>query len=133
MGYFSDLQWRSGLDWTACWKNKKPLIEGEWYWGMFRNIRTTQERRYSCASEHKPFVRGKRSIRGLPSAWDDIFIHREKTWKARTRLKRQWQTNYQNPDSIFFDKIRFFIALNIFSVFSSFTSMPGTSQILKFL
>lgn len=56
--------------------------------GCYRAIRTTQERRWALA--HKEYVRGKRSYRMLPEAWDDIHhARREKGWK-RTKKKKQW-------------------------------------------
>ena len=58
----------------------------------FRRMRTTQERRCVCDKENKPFIRGKR--RQLPDSWcAEKPICREKTWKARTKVKQQWQVN----------------------------------------
>ena len=64
------------------------------YIGMYRNIRTTQERRHSCYTEHKPYVRGKRRGHNLPDSRNaERLIAYEKTWKVRIKAKRQWQAN----------------------------------------
>jgi hypothetical protein len=56
----------------------------------FRRPKTTQERKLTTDSLHKLFVRGKRSFRNLPEAWDDIpFARKEKGWK-RTKKEKQW-------------------------------------------
>jgi hypothetical protein len=56
----------------------------------YRNIKTTQERKYSCDPEHKPYIRGKRSFRNLPEAWDDIpAFPIKRSWK-RTKKRKQW-------------------------------------------
>ena len=55
----------------------------------YRRIRTTQERRWSIA--HRKYIRGRRSFRNLPEAWDDYRIadNYNRGWK-RTKKKRQW-------------------------------------------
>ena len=70
----------------------------------YRNIQTTQERRYACDIEHKPFIRGRR--RHLPDAWcAERPICKEKTWKARTKAKQQWQVNIQiHMDTVWYVK-----------------------------
>lgn len=56
----------------------------------YRNIKTTQERKYACDPEHKPYIRGKRSLRNLPEAWDDIPANTiKRNWK-RTKKRKQW-------------------------------------------
>jgi hypothetical protein len=77
----------------ALWDKKQKLYEGKPYWGYYRNIRTTQERRYNCIKEYKAYIRSRRSFSNLPHAWDDLYFHREKTWKARTKVKKQWLVN----------------------------------------
>jgi len=63
------------------WKHRR------WY----RRIKTTQERRISCSEEHKPFVRGKRNCRNLPTSWDDIRVSRRGYgWKAHKKFKKNW-------------------------------------------
>jgi len=53
-----------------------------------RCMRTTQERRWSCA--HKEHVRGRRNYINLPNSWDDYWhARRSKGWK-RSKKKRQW-------------------------------------------
>lgn len=59
---------------------------------FYRNIKTTQERKFCCDPEHKPYIRGKRSMKNLPEAWDDIWNSKElikKSWK-RTKKRKQW-------------------------------------------
>lgn len=56
--------------------------------GGVRNMKTTQERRWSLA--HKKYIRGRRSFWNLPNSWDDYWhARREKGWK-RSKKKRQW-------------------------------------------
>ena len=62
------------------------------YGCYYRNIKTTQERKYACDPEHKPYIRGKRNFRNLPESWDDIPVSRysiKKSWK-RTKKRKQW-------------------------------------------
>lgn len=35
-------------------------------------------------------VRAKRNIAHLPNAWDDIPVHVDKSWKSKTKLRKQW-------------------------------------------
>ena len=77
----------------ARWEKAKMLTEGKDYWSYYRRIKTTRERRYAADSDHKPFVRGRRSFASLPSAYDDLYFHREKSWKARTKRRRKWEVN----------------------------------------
>ena len=49
-----------------------------------RHPKTTQEARENSAPENKNFVRGKRTKRNLPNAWDDIPINnicKRSSWK----------------------------------------------------
>jgi hypothetical protein len=81
-------------DRTARRERMWALYEGKSYWYYFRNIRTTQERRAAANPEHFPYIRRSRSLRGLPSAYDDIPACREKNWKARCKkARRQWETH----------------------------------------
>jgi len=77
------------------WDKDNKLREGKHYWTTYyRRIQTTQERRYSQDLDHKPFVRGRRSFARLPNAWDDLYFHREKNWKARDKkARRNWEVN----------------------------------------
>ena len=86
------------------WEKHYSLLEGKEYWGYYRGFRTMQERRYACDPEHKPYIRGKR--RKLPEPWGtEIPSCREKTWKARTKVKRQWQVNLKaHIDTVYYDK-----------------------------
>jgi hypothetical protein len=49
-----------------------------------------QEKKVACDEMHKPFVRGKRSVRQLPDTWDTQFIKIQRSWKWRCRKTRQW-------------------------------------------
>lgn len=63
------------------------------WWLPFRLPRTIQERRVAVATEHKPFVRGKRSDHNLPNPDDEYMFTLQRTWKAKTKVKRQWLVN----------------------------------------
>jgi hypothetical protein len=53
-----------------------------------RRIRTTHERKHWY--EHKEYVRGRRSKRMLPNAWDDLHhAKRGRGWK-RSKKQKQW-------------------------------------------
>lgn len=57
---------------------------------LYRNIKTTQEKKYACDSEHKPYIRGRRSFSNLPDAWDEIPTSSiKRSWK-RTKKRKQW-------------------------------------------
>lgn len=57
---------------------------------IYRNPKTNQERKYACDPEHKPYIRGKRSLKILPDPWDDILVSKVKrNWK-RTKKRKQW-------------------------------------------
>jgi hypothetical protein len=58
--------------------------------GGYHRMKTTQERRMACSEEHAPFVRGKRTARSLPNAWDDHWRDIQFNWK-KTR-KTQYRT-----------------------------------------
>lgn len=78
----------------ARWERVRKLYEGKGYWGCYRQVSTTQEKRITCIDEHKPYIRGKRSFRSLPSAYDDISFVREKNWKSRTKHRKQWGVKF---------------------------------------
>jgi hypothetical protein len=92
-------------DWEILCEKKDKLYEGKTIWGL-RSFRTIQERRYACDAEHKPFIRGKRNAANLPEPWTtEIVIQAEKTWKARTKVKRKWQVNLKaHIDTVYYKK-----------------------------
>ena len=55
----------------------------------FRHVRTYNELKNYEASDVR--IRGKRSIRNLPTAWDDVYNSNMsiRSWK-RTKKKKQW-------------------------------------------
>lgn len=75
------------------WETNKRLLEGKPYWRYYRQICTTNERRAAFNEDAKGLIRGKRRVANLPHSWDDLHFYREKTWKARTKVKRQWEVN----------------------------------------
>lgn len=63
-----------------------------------RPIRTKQERTKYIQTEDEKYYkvkyRAKRSVRGLPSNWDDIWTGAndvKKSWKHNSKRKRQWK------------------------------------------
>ena len=58
--------------------------------GYFRRPRTTQERRWNIA--HKKYVRGRRSPKLIPSAWEDQYRWAGdcKSWKMKFKKRKQW-------------------------------------------
>jgi hypothetical protein len=77
----------------ANWEKSRKLSEEKPYWRYYRAIRTTHERRLACSEEHQPYIRGRRSFASLPNAYDDLYFRREKSWKARSKGRRQWEVN----------------------------------------
>jgi hypothetical protein len=77
------------VPWVGRWKNGR----------CFRHPRTTNERRANCAtttptevleSHGLAFkVRPKRSSHRLPTAYDDIFLHHQRSWKEYRRTQRK--------------------------------------------
>ena len=63
------------------------------WWLPYRYPRTWQERRFAAFPEYKPFTRGKRSYASLPCADDEIQFKLERSWKAQTKVKKQWLVN----------------------------------------
>lgn len=66
-------------------------VERNDYPHYYREPHSTQERKMSCDEEHKPYIRGKRSYRNLPNAWNDIPKSqiKPKSWKKLTKSKHQ--------------------------------------------
>jgi len=66
-----------------------PCINSHRYRRLFRCPRTTQERRFN--EYHSIFVRGRRSTRNLPTAFDDLSNKSLciRTWK-RTKKTKQY-------------------------------------------
>jgi len=80
---------REPVPWVSRWKNGR----------RFRHPRTTNERRANCAAK-TPMevlenhslafkVRPKRSSHRLPTAYDDIFLRHQRTWKEYRRTQRK--------------------------------------------
>jgi len=98
------------LVWDEQWKEYERLIGYKSYWKTLRSFKTMSERRCNSDPEYKPFIRAKR--KNLPDAWNDEKpINREKTWKARSRVKRQWQVNLQ----IHIDYVRYEKCTDVFA------------------
>ena len=62
----------------------------KWFGRNYRHPKTTQERRAS-QERNDPLIRRKRAARNLPTVYDDIPIHREKSWKKKR--KTQYRAN----------------------------------------
>lgn len=69
-----------------------PRFQKRWG-GMFRRMRTQQERRRNAGDRTDYGYQGRR--KSIPSAWDDIPYSRlgGKSWKDYTRHRRQWMKN----------------------------------------
>jgi hypothetical protein len=75
----------------ARWALAEKLSERKSYWHYCRSVQTTQEHRKAYIEDYKGLIRGKRRPHTLPTAWNDLWFHEEKTWKARDkRARRQW-------------------------------------------
>ena len=79
----------------ARWDKRERLLEGKPYWSYYRRFKTIQDRRFASIKEYKSYIRGKR--RHLPEPWGtEIPVCREMSWKARTKVKKQWLVNKKN-------------------------------------
>ena len=56
----------------------------------YRCPQTMNETRSAASVEDREFIRGARSLRSLPNAWDDIPASRERCWKAQRRSRKAW-------------------------------------------
>jgi hypothetical protein len=61
----------------------------------YRHPRTTQERRVN-QGRSKTWCRAKRRGHRLPQAYDDIHVHRSKSWKDRG-LRQQYRIVEMRP------------------------------------
>lgn len=86
------IQRKRQMFWERC--NRDTLN----YCYYLRSPRTTQEMRMKLIPQEKKEYkeygitvkeRGKRSKCNLPSAYDDILVHYDKSWKSHSRQKRQ--------------------------------------------
>ena len=57
----------------------------KYFGGYLRYPKTTQERRVN--GKRGKWNRAKRNARNLPSAWDDLWVHREKSWKKKRKTQ----------------------------------------------
>lgn len=74
----------------------KPIARcGNKFRHYFRCPKTTNEKRYNAIPEYKHYVRGRRKVSHLPTAWDDYFVHTEKNWK-RLKVRKQYMKNRLN-------------------------------------
>ena len=104
--YFCDLILRDDLGDVVTeeklfyiWKSqnrKKWLIRwSKQAWGGHRSIRTHQERKWANAHDDEEFApkpRGKRNKISLPTSWDDVIAHSDKSWKTQSKRKHQWKS-----------------------------------------
>lgn len=79
------------------------LYKGRYYYwnswskkayGGWRHPRTTQERKWAHAWDDEEFCpppRARRQGRYLPTVWDDIYAHSEKSWKTQSKRRHQWR------------------------------------------
>lgn len=68
-------------------------VDSSWY----RHPKTMNERRQYAAAliDVNEFnIRGRRRPASLPTAWDDMYAHRDRTWK-RAKVRKQWMVNLQ--------------------------------------
>ena len=74
-------------------KNNVDLLKSHIaYHIMFREVRTTQERRANQGNSK--LWRSKRNFKNMPEAYDDLPISRcdMKSWKDRTKRRKQYKT-----------------------------------------
>lgn len=68
------------------------MAKKRYFGAWLRHPRTTQEIRANL-DKHDRLVRGKR--RNLPTSYDDLFVHQQKSWKYKRR-KTQYRENSNN-------------------------------------
>ncbi len=58
----------------------------------YRCVKTTNEIRNNAIPEYEQYVRGRRKVSHLITAWDDYLVHTEKNWK-RLKISKQYMKN----------------------------------------
>ena len=82
--------------WDLAWNNEPVFNYDCWVSvrkKLCRRVEDRSERQLSVSEEHKPFVRGKRSLPNLPNNYDDYFYRKigSRCWKDMHRCQHQWQ------------------------------------------
>ena len=72
----------------------------KWLGAWLRYPKTTQELRAN-QDRNDPYVRSKR--RNIPTAWDDQFVRKQKSWKYLSKRKKQYRTDNADYDWHEFD------------------------------
>lgn len=70
-------------------RGRKPPVHGK-----FRKPRTFSERKRWCQDKNDleaPTPRAKRNSCNIPSNWDDIRSHNERSWKKQSKRKHQYK------------------------------------------
>ncbi len=57
---------------------------------FYRRPRTAGEMRAAGAVEDREFIRGARSLRNIPHAWDDVHACVERCWKSQRKTRKAW-------------------------------------------
>lgn len=79
----------------------KPIARcGNKFRHYFRCPKTMNEKRNNAIPEYKQFIRGRRKVSHIPSAWDDYFVHTEKNWK-RLKIRKQYMKKKKGILSLF--------------------------------
>lgn len=71
-----------------------PGVTKSRWCNYYRNMRTTQEKKYNC--DDFDGVRVKCRKRELPDPWDDIGRSIQHTWKVQTKHRKQWMHRSNN-------------------------------------
>lgn len=87
----------------------------KWLGAWLRYPKTTQELRAN-QDRNDPYVRRKR--RNIPTAWDDQFVRKQKSWKYLSKRKKQYRTedlgySWHEFDYSWREPERFMVARNI--------------------
>lgn len=62
------------------------------YSRCLRRPKTTSEKRLAVqVEEFEPTIRGPRSVKGLPCAWDDVPRDIERNWKSQRKTRHQYK------------------------------------------
>lgn len=82
-----------------------PFVHHRHYGGVYRHIRTTNERRQSAIPEYKDFIRKSRG-ENLPDLYfdDPIRDWRNSGWKKQGKRRHQWENGVINREKHQFGK-----------------------------
>ena len=82
-------------------KIAKPVYKYDWFCGN-KSFANGKLKSLAQDSMHNPYVRAKQNGNNLPEGWDTKWIKRQKSWKHRSKKKKQWVFHKKSDNEIKF-------------------------------